>query len=110
MPRSIDIPDNPDFSFIEHEYARNILYNAYILVNQNPDWWDILSDFNELSYFSIDKKNDVDVIVYDVQNINPDKKGTTILWIMHKLEQISKFGYTKFKKFYINGTTLKFGA
>ena len=106
MPKvkSADLPTNPDFSFIEGR-GSSIISAAYEFMCKNPDYWDIIFKYQEISYVFTHNQNMVNLmnLINESCPYKTDRSGIKMSWIMRNLEFIIFNGFTKYKDFSIRG-------
>jgi hypothetical protein len=102
--KSTDLPENPDFSFIQGR-GSIILESAYRFISQNPSYWDIIFNHKEYTFIYSTDKNITDLmfLINDNCPYKTDQTGSKISWIMRQLEFILINGFTKYKEFVIKG-------
>jgi hypothetical protein len=99
--KSTDLPNNPDFSFIQGRVTP-ILESAYNVMCENPIYWDILFNYTEYSYIFTNNQDIINLMNLIFEN-SPDKSGETKSWIMLQLELIILKGFTIYKDYYTRG-------
>jgi hypothetical protein len=105
--KSIDLPTNPDFSFIQGRVSA-ILESAYEFMCQNPSYWDIIFN-HKCSTFIYSTDENMITLIYLINENCPykiDQSGIKKSWIMRQLDFIIINGFTKYKEFVIKGVLL----
>jgi hypothetical protein len=102
--KSTDLPNNPDFSFIQGRGA-SILSAAYNFMCQNPSYWDIIFNYEETYYVYSTNKNMVELmrLINDCCPYKSDETGIKKNWVMRQLAFIILNGFTKYKESVIKG-------
>jgi hypothetical protein len=96
----IDLPVNPDFSFISDGHTRRMIESGYKAVSQS-EGWNILREFTGMSFMFSDDPN-IHRIMTAVDNAySGGHSGSSIGFTMRKLERISHIGLNAFKNEYI---------
>ena len=94
-----DIPENPDFSFINNENEKLMLTNAYNTVTL-MDKWLFLRNYepDPRLGFIFDQNDEINIIQSQIMiNYNDLHSGTTLGLTMRHMHHIAKYGFTEYK-------------
>lgn len=96
--KNIDIPTNPDFSFID-DHTRRMVEKAYYTVSR-LDEWDYLQNYNENENGAfLSSKDEIIInILTEIENDYMGHYGCSLGVTIKVIEKIAKHGYEKFKK------------
>ena len=106
---SIDIPENPDFSFIENRAASEVLTKAFPIIQQK-NGLETLATFNENSFINTknEKIRDLLNIIRGQYTSDIIPSGQSDIWFMKHLQYLAIFGYSKYKSLYLNRIISRF--
>jgi hypothetical protein len=93
----IDIPMNPDFSFLD-DHTRNMIEKAYFTVSK-LDEWEYIRNYNANEYggFLSSKDEIIINILTEIENDYMGHSGCSLGITIRMIEKIAKHGYEKFK-------------
>lgn len=95
----IELPFNPDFTFVQDDLDRVMIQTAYKAVC-DIGGWSVIVKFDEES-FMFSKNTNVQSIMNKVSEYYPHHSGTSMGCIMRVLQFISKNGFDKYRSEYI---------
>jgi hypothetical protein len=94
-----DIPENPDFSFIDSECDRNSLVKAYATINR-LDKWKFLKNYepNPELGFMFDGNEEINNIKMKIIDDNQLHSGISLGLTMRHMSYIARYGFTEYKE------------
>ncbi len=101
---TIDLPNNPDFTFIADNMSRNMISSGYKGVMKG-EGWTLLREFTGKSFMFSDNA-EINHIMDNVNNeYSGGHSGSSIGWTMRQLERISHVGMNTFKREWLQNTS-----
>ena len=101
---TIDLPNNPDFTFIQDNMSRIMISSGYKGVMKG-EGWTLLREFTGKSFMFSDN-TEINHIMDNVNNeYSGGHSGSSIGWTMRQLERISHVGMNTFKREWLQNTS-----
>jgi hypothetical protein len=96
--KEVDIPTNPDFSFLD-DHTRRMVEKAYYTVSRLNEW-DYIKNYNsnESGGFLLSKDEIIINILTEIENDYMGHSGCSIGITIRMIEKIAKHGFEKFRK------------
>jgi len=96
--KEVDIPTNPDFSFLD-SHTRRMIEKAYCTVSR-LDEWEYIRNYNSNidGGFLLSKDEIIINILTEIENDYMGHSGCSIGITIRMIEKIAKHGYESFKK------------
>jgi hypothetical protein len=98
-----DIPENPDFTFINNEREKSMLINAYNTIT-NMDKWLYLRNYepDPLLGFMLDQNDEINIIKYQINvDYNELHSGVSLALTMRNMYIIAKYGFTEYREAFL---------